>query len=74
MLKILTAVSLILVTTACATKGISKDLLNKDLLDDAKPLYSVCLADYKKTMSEDDAKKACTEKLKSSYKKVTSNE
>ena len=47
-------------------------MLNKDLLDEAKPLYKSCLAEYKKTMSDDDAKKACTEKLKNSYKKITS--
>jgi hypothetical protein len=73
MLKTLTIVTFILATTACANKGMSKDLLNKDILKEAQPLYNTCLADYKKTMSEDEAKKACTEKLKSSYKKVTSN-
>lgn len=71
MIKILTALTLSLTLAACASQGISKDLLNKDLLDEAKPLYTSCLAEYKKTMSDDDAKKACTEKLKTSYKKVT---
>ncbi|MEH6449020.1 MAG: hypothetical protein V7765_10135 [Oleispira sp.] len=71
MIKVLTALTLLLTLAACASQGISKDMLNKDLLDKAKPLYTACLAEYKKTMSDDDAKKACTEKLKSSYKKVT---
>jgi hypothetical protein len=73
MLKTLATLSLVLAATACANKDISKDLLNKDILKEAQPLYNTCLSDYKKTMSEEDAKKACTEKLKSSYKKVTSN-
>lgn len=73
MIKPLTALTLLLTIAACANKSIPKDMLNKDLLDEAKPLYTSCLAEYKKTMSDDDAKKACTEKLKSSYKKMTSN-
>ena len=73
MLKTLTTLVLLLSIAACANKSISKDILNKDLLDTAKPLYAACLADYKKTMSDDEAKKACTKKLKSSYDKVTSN-
>jgi hypothetical protein len=71
MLKTLTTFILILATTACANKSIPKDLLNKDLIKEAQPLYTTCLADYKKTMSENEAKKACTEKLKASYKKIT---
>ena len=47
------------------------DMVNKDMLDQAKPLYEICLKDYQKTMSEDEARKACTEKLKDGYKKVT---
>ena len=34
---------------------------------DAKPLYEKCLKKYKKTLSNKDAKKACENKLKSSY-------
>jgi hypothetical protein len=49
----------------------SKDFLNKDLLKEAQPLYPSCLEDYKKTMSYEDARKACTEKLKSGYDKMT---
>jgi hypothetical protein len=71
MIKALTTFSLLLTLAACSSQGISKDMLNKDLLDEAKPLYKSCLAEYKKTMSDDDAKKACTEKLKNSYKKIT---
>jgi hypothetical protein len=71
MLKLLTALAAICTVTACASKDISTEMLNKDLLDDAKPLYQTCLDDYKKTMSDDEAKKACTEKLKTSYKKVS---
>lgn len=73
MIKVLTALTLLLTLAACANQKISKDFLNKDLLDEAKPLYTSCLAEYKKTMSDDDAKKACTEKLKNSYKKISSN-
>jgi hypothetical protein len=71
MIKALTALSLLLTLAACANQSIPKDLMNKDLLNEAKPLYTSCLAEYKKTMSDDDAKKACTEKLKNSYKKIT---
>jgi hypothetical protein len=71
MLKLITALAFIFTVTACANKDISTDMLNKDLLDEAKPLYQTCLDDYKKTMSDEDAKKACTDKLKSSYEKVT---
>ena len=71
MLKILTSLAVLFTVTACANKDISTDMLNKDLLDDAQPLYQTCLNDYKKTMSDDDAKKACAEKLKTSYEKVT---
>jgi hypothetical protein len=71
MIKVFSALTLVLTLAACANQSISKDMLNKDLLDEAKPLYTSCLAEYKKTMSEEEAKKACTEKLKKSYKKVT---
>ncbi len=71
MLKAILILSLALTTMACANKSIPKDMLNKDLLKEAQPLYKMCLADYKKTMSDDEAKKACTEKLKNSYEKVT---
>ena len=71
MLKILISLALLFTVTACANKNISTDMLNKDLLDDAQPLYQSCLEDYKKTMSDDEAKKACTEKLKKSYEKAT---
>jgi hypothetical protein len=71
MLKTLATLTLILATTACANKSISKDMINKDLLKEAQPLYQTCLEDYKKTMSDDEAKKACTEKLKNGYEKIT---
>lgn len=71
MLKLITAVAFIFTVTACANKEIPTDMFNKDLLDEAQPLYQTCLNDYKKTMSDEDAKKACTDKLKSSYEKVT---
>jgi hypothetical protein len=73
MLKILSTLIMILATTACANTGMSKDLLNKDLLKEAQPLYQTCLEDYKKTMSDEDARKACTEKLKSGYEKMTNS-
>jgi|TARA_B100000767_G_C19252192_1_gene323724 hypothetical protein len=71
MLKTITTIAILCSLAACANKTISKDMLNKDLLDQAQPLYKSCLADYKKTMSDEEAKKACTEKLKNSYKKIT---
>lgn len=71
MLKTITTLIAALTLAACASQSIPKDLMNKDLLNEAKPLYTSCLAEYKKTMSDDDAKKACTEKLKNSYKKIT---
>ena len=46
-------------------------MINKDLLKEAQPLYQSCLDDYKKTMSDDEAREACTEKLKDSYEKIT---
>jgi hypothetical protein len=54
-----------------ANTGMSKDFLNEDLLKEARPLYQSCLEDYKKTMSDEDARKTCTEKSKSSYEKMT---
>jgi hypothetical protein len=71
MLKITTLLTLLLTISACANKSISKDMLNEDLINAAKPLYQSCLKDYKKTMSDEDAKKACTEKLKASYDKIS---
>ena len=71
MLKALTTLALVFTVAACANKNISTDMLNEDVLDQAQPLYQSCLEDYKKTMSDDEAKKACTEKLKTSYEKVT---
>ena len=71
MLKTLAMLTLIFATTACANKSISKDMINKDLLKEAQPLYQSCLDDYKKTMSDDEAREACTEKLKNSYEKIT---
>lgn len=56
-----------LMMTACANKekyiAVAKD--------NAKPLFESCVKEYKKTMSDSDARKACTEKLKSSYKAAT---
>jgi hypothetical protein len=69
--KSLIALALILTVTACANQDLSTEMLNKDLLDEAQPLYQSCLKEYEKTMSEEDARKACLEKLKASYEKVT---
>lgn len=71
MTKILTTFALAITLAACANQSIPEDMLNKDLLDEAQPLYNTCLAEYEKTMSDDEAKKACAEKLKDSYEKVT---
>lgn len=71
MKKLFIALTVILTVTACANQNLSKDMLNKDMLKEAQPIYQSCLEDYKKTMSEDEARKACAEKLKSSYEKVT---
>jgi hypothetical protein len=71
MLKTLTTLGLLCTLAACANKEVSKDMINKDLLKEAQPLYQSCLEDYKKTMSDDEAKKACTEKLKSGYEKLS---
>lgn len=71
MLKITTFMTLLLTISGCANQSISKDMLNEDLINAAKPLYQNCLKDYKKTMSDEDAKKACTEKLKASYDKIS---
>lgn len=71
MKKLFIALTVILTVTACANHNLSKDMLNKDMLKEAQPIYQSCLEDYKKTMSEDEARKACAEKLKSSYEKVT---
>lgn len=65
------ALTVIFTVTACANQNLSKDMLNKDMLKEAQPLYKSCLEDYKKTMTEDEARKACVEKLKTSYDKVT---
>ena len=62
--KLLIAIALIFTVTACANQSLSKDMLNKDLLDEAQPLYQSCLKDYKQTMSDEDAKSACMKKLK----------
>ena len=71
MKKLFIALTVILTVTACANQNLSKDMLNKDMLKEAQPIYQSCLEDYKKTMSEDEARKACAEKLKSSDEKVT---
>jgi|TARA_B110001454_G_scaffold118776_1_gene110886 hypothetical protein len=69
--KLLLALAAILTVTACANQGLSKDMLNKEMLDEVQPLYQSCLKDYKKTMSDEDAKKACMKKAKESYEKIT---
>jgi uncharacterized lipoprotein NlpE involved in copper resistance len=71
MIKIASLLALVLTVTGCANKKLSKDMLNENLHDAAKPLYQSCLKDYKKTMSDNDAKKVCTEKLKASYDKIS---
>ena len=71
MKKLFIALTVILTVTACANQNLSKDMLNKGMLKEAQPIYQSCLEDYKKTMSEDEARKACAEKLKSSYEKIT---
>lgn len=71
MLKAITSFSVALTLIACANQNISKELLNKDLLNEAQPIYATCLADYKKTLSDKEAKENCTKNLKASYKKVT---
>ena len=71
MFKIVSLLALFIAITGCANKKLSKDMLNENLIDAAKPLYQSCLKDYKKTMSDEEAKKACTEKLKASYDKIS---
>ncbi|MBA35993.1 MAG: hypothetical protein CMI14_11290 [Oleispira sp.] len=71
MSKLLIASALLLTVTACANQSVPTEMLNKDLLDEAQPIYQSCLKEYEKTMSEEDARKACLEKLKSSYEKVS---
>lgn len=34
------------------------------IMNDAMPVYEACLKEYEKTMSDKDAKKICTDKLK----------
>lgn len=67
MIKTLTALPLLLTLTACSminSPESSSDLVNSSLLNDAQPLYDACLKDYQKTMSDEDAKKFCTDKVK----------
>lgn len=65
----LVIVSFSCLVSACDSKTLPK--VPEGLVDSAKPLYEECLADYQKTMSDDEAQKACTEKLKDVYKKST---
>ena len=70
-MKLLTnsaAIIFALTLTACGNKSMPK--IPDGVVDSAKPVYEECVADYKKTMSEKDAQKACTEKLKGAYEKV----
>lgn len=67
MIKTLTALPLILTLTACSmldSKESSSDLISPALLNEAQPLYEACLKDYQQTMSNEDAKKFCTDKVK----------
>ena len=57
----------VLFTSACA----HKDKLVSVAKDNAKSVYENCVKEYKQTMSDSDARKACTDKLKASYKAAT---
>lgn len=61
----ITLLSLSILLIACGSKTLPT--VPEGLADNAKPLYEECIADYKKTMSDKDAQKACTEKLKGIY-------
>ena len=65
----ITLLALSFLLVACDSK--TMPTIPEGIVDSAKPLYEECLADYKKTMSDSDAQKACTEKLKSAYQKAT---
>ena len=56
-----------LMLAACA----NKEKLISAAKDNAKPVYEECVKEYKKTMSDSDARKACTQKLKQGYQAAT---
>lgn len=74
MLKHITALTFFLALTACATTGTSSDNsssgtsssagMTSVIMNDAMPVYEACLKEYEKTMSNEDAQKICTDKLK----------
>jgi hypothetical protein len=74
MIKHIIALTFFLALTACATTGTSTDSSSSDtsssagmtsvIMNDAMPVYEACLKEYEKTMSNEEAKAACTAKLK----------
>lgn len=66
-MKVLMITLTALLMSACA----NKDKLIAVAKDNAKPVFENCVKEYKKTMSDSDARKACTEKLKSGYQAAT---
>ena len=57
----------VLMASACANKEKLMDVAKNN----AKSVYENCVKEYKQTMSDSDARKACTDKLKASYKAAT---
>lgn len=67
-MKFVMLTAVVLLTTACA----HKDKIVSVAKDNAKPVYENCVKEYQQTMSDSDARSACTEKLKAGYKAATS--
>lgn len=66
-MKVLVLTVTALLTVACA----NQQKLMSAAKDNAKPVYDECIKEYQKTMSEEDARQACLDKLKDGYKDAT---
>lgn len=68
-MKTLLMMAAAIALTACA----HKEKIVSVAKDNAKPIFENCMKEYKKTMSDSDARKACAEKLKQGYESATKN-
>jgi len=66
-MKFVVLTAAVLMTSACA----HKDKIVSVAKDNAQPVYENCVKEYKQTMSDEEARKACLAKLKSGYEAAT---
>lgn len=70
MLKITSIFAALAASTVLLSGCETAKSMPKELINDAQPIYKECIADMKQKMTDEEARKICTDRLKSSMQKI----